>query len=256
MKVEDQLRKSLLNFPMLFPNALTVYDHLFLVIGNGFEWKDGELVHSGEENKRFTNMTIKDAVLALLQEDIVDDWRNEYSVVRSFAKVYEPLDDFTFNYIARHGEDVIESVKKIFDIENRLKDFSIPTNKTFTNTEYKFYGLYNYSLITSIPDDVKNDWLKAAKRMIEILEENPDRFEDSEGLFKQVKERVESIYNKRYNTIVDYDGEYDIVGKDTEEVGAGCHSWFQDVYVCRNHKNGRTRNFDEFDIDKRRLINQ
>ena len=252
MKVEDQLRKSLLNFPMLFPNALAVYDHLFLVVGNGFEWKDGELVHACEESERFNNMTVKDAILALLQEDIVDDWRDETSAVRCFIKAYEPLDDIT-NYIARHGEDVIKSVKSIFDIDNRIKDFSIPTNRIFTNTEYKFYGLSKYSMLYTIPDDVKNDWLREAKRMVDILEENLDKVDDPENLFRQIKERIYFLYNERYDKIIYINDEYEFVEMDTEEVGAGCHSWFQKVYKCRRIRDGYTTTFDY--IDDMRQIN-
>ena len=254
MKVQDQLRKSLLNFPMLFPNALSVYDHLFCVIGNGYEWKDGELVHSGEENKRFSNMTVKDAVLALLQEALVDDWKDETSTVRQFAKAYEPLDDLS-NYIARHGENVVENVKGIFDVENRIKDFSIPTFKglKFYNGEFKFYPISKYSAICNIPDDIKPDWLQAIIQFIDIMVANPDRVDDPECLFPEVKERVRELYDKLHNTVTWYGGDrWEILEVIPEEVSAGCHSFYVDTFKCKNLKNGQVKTFDESDV--KRLI--
>ena len=44
MTLKETVRENLLNYPLLFKNALDVYDQLFCVIGNGYKWKDGELV--------------------------------------------------------------------------------------------------------------------------------------------------------------------------------------------------------------------
>ena len=203
MEIPDQLRRMLLNFPMLFPNALSAYDHLFCVVGNGYEWKDGELVHTSKISKRFRNMTVKDAVLALLKEDLVDEWKDKNSTTRRFAKAYEPLDDLS-NYIAKNGEDVIESVKSIFDIEKRMKDFSIPKyRRQYFKDEFKFYPISKYSAICNIPDDVQPDWLNAIIRLIDVMDANPERVEDPECLLPEIKERVKELYQKfhHYETL-------------------------------------------------------
>ena len=247
MKFEDNLRYCLLTHPTIHPTALHVYDHLFLVVGNGYEWEDGELVE-----------VCGNDFCKTVEESVVRNIRFTFEGSDVIKRIIKNVDNILDKTVERM---IKESIIPAFHVDERMQDFTIPEwyNENLPHNDFnkfKFYGLSNYSKIFTIPDDVKNDWLIAAKKMIGILEQNQDKFEDTDNLFPEVKKRIESIYNDRYNTIVYYDGEYDIVGKDTEEVGAGCHSWFQDVYVCRNRKNGRTRNFDKFDINKHRLINQ
>ena len=239
---------------MLFPNALSVYDHLFCVIGNGYEWKGGELVHSGEEMKRFNNMTVKDAVLALLQDDLVDEWKDETSTTRRFAKAYEPLDDLS-NYIAKNGEDVIESVKGIFDFENKMNDFSIPKyRRQYFKDEFKFYPISKYSAICNIPDDVQPDWLKAIIQLIDIMDANPDRVEDPECLLPEIKERVKELYERLHNILTWYnDDRWEIIDVDVKDVCMGSHGGEIDVYICRNLRTGEKQTFYETD-NVRRLI--
>lgn len=44
MKVEDQIYYSCAAWSMIMPNRAAVLNHLFCVIGNGYEWENGELV--------------------------------------------------------------------------------------------------------------------------------------------------------------------------------------------------------------------
>jgi hypothetical protein len=63
--------------------------------------------------------------------------------------------------------------------------------------KFKFYGLSKYSAIANIPDDVHYDWIKAIKDFVDILDKNKDKFKDCENLFDGIKERVNTLFNKR-----------------------------------------------------------
>ena len=51
MKLKTLVKHLIMQWPGLFPNALAVYDHLFYVIGNGYNWKNGELYYIGFKTK-------------------------------------------------------------------------------------------------------------------------------------------------------------------------------------------------------------
>ena len=44
MNVELTVQSMYDNYPVIFQDRFDCYNHLFCVIGNGFEWVDGELV--------------------------------------------------------------------------------------------------------------------------------------------------------------------------------------------------------------------
>lgn len=45
MKLKTLVKHLIMQWPRLFPNALAAYDHLFYVVGNGYDWKNGELLY-------------------------------------------------------------------------------------------------------------------------------------------------------------------------------------------------------------------
>ena len=65
MEVKKTLKLALINYPEIYPNALTVYDHWFCVIGNGYKWLDGELVEKDFGYKKAK--TLKKAIKQIKQ---------------------------------------------------------------------------------------------------------------------------------------------------------------------------------------------
>ncbi len=43
-KLDTQVRQSLLGYPLIFATRADVLEHMFLVVGNGYEWVGGSLV--------------------------------------------------------------------------------------------------------------------------------------------------------------------------------------------------------------------
>lgn len=245
--VKDTLWKCLLNFPTVFPNALSVYNHWFCVNGNGYEWKNGELVSPeyGDSNleKHHNAKTVDEAIINCLDWDLVCSW-DENGNSKQFMHCYKTEDEIA-NYIKRVNRRTITDVKMILNTDNRMKDFSIPIDPILGDKfKFKFYPLCEYSRIYTFPDDVTSDWLRALKQMVDLMEKYKELIKDPQNSFPSIKERVYKLYNDRYNKC-EYLGDiYEIVGMDTEEVSAGCHSFDVDVYVCHRLNDGYTRTFD------------
>lgn len=189
MTFEDTLRTSLLLFPGIHPNALTVYDHLFCVIGNGYSWENGELVEHGEKAS-----SVKDGVIKAIEFHLMDP------VVDPFEHI-----DLGLDYVKRslnyEYKRVIKDVEMTFDVENRMKDFSFETSDKYfgygkyfaAEDKYMLYDICEYSKICNLPDDIKPDWLEAAEKMYDILVANPERVQDKNNLLPKVKERIEEL---------------------------------------------------------------
>ena len=159
-----------MQWPCLFPNALSVYDHLFYVIGNGFSWKNGELQEIG-----FKTKTKKQCI-----QDIIDDHIEQYeNRVKELTalKNDEIINEEEFNKFielcrARYTKDVERETYIVEHAKELAEDF----------TPYKgfvFYPFYEgYSECSRIPKDIKPDWLEGINEYNKIREklikENPE----------------------------------------------------------------------------------
>ena len=45
MTVRDTVIDMIRRHPLITKNKVDAYDHLFMTVGNGYEWVDGELVY-------------------------------------------------------------------------------------------------------------------------------------------------------------------------------------------------------------------
>jgi len=147
MKVIIELKNSLLMYPSIFENKWSVYHHWFIVNGNGYKWLNGELVYMGMngENREYT---VYDGVI----NSINSRFKNKFTppLSPSFSK-----------------DRLIEDINRIFDINNRMKDFT-PTGD--------LYPLCEYSKILNIPPNIKMDWYSAVKEFYHYLIDNYDDF--------------------------------------------------------------------------------
>lgn len=253
MTVKDALKRSLLNYPTIFPNAFSVYHHWFCVVGNGYEWKDGELVHKIIPGYEDNLAEDKDqAIIRYLNDNLINEWKED-GTARRFLKLNMSDEEDITKYVIRHNKDVIEDIKRIIDIEQRMKDFTIRKNIDLyaDKSEFKFYPLSKYSHICDIPDNIKPEWLSAVMEMVKIMDANQEKIEDPENFFPKVKERVKELYDKLHN-MVTWNGadRWEIIDVDVEDVCMGSHGGEIDVYVCRNLHTGEKKRFYESDVNR------
>jgi hypothetical protein len=149
MTVKETLKRCLLQYPSIFPNKWAVYHQWFIVNGNGYEWKNGQLISI--DDKQCKN--ISDAI-----EKHFEFYLSEHSLLTS------PL------------KHTIKSCKKnILDSLNwkeRAKDFS--------KQREELYPLCQYAKILNTPEDIKADWKEAAQEMYEWLAINYNDLKESD----------------------------------------------------------------------------
>ena len=130
MTVETTIQRMFDRYPDLFSTRKECYNHLFCVIGNGYEWKRGQIVECG------------------VDEEI------------------EPLliEEENRDYAAQASEHTVAKQSK----ENiaRWNDRKAMYPMAY---EFKWYPLCEFSLINEIPDDVKPDWKAAAEECKDLL---------------------------------------------------------------------------------------
>lgn len=139
MRAEDTIQKSLDLYPKICPTRKHVLDQLFCVIGNGFTWKDGELI-SDEE----------------LFEDDDNIW-NRYSLNYHIEHAKGQFEDLFWENVERH-----KHLKKVD------QNHKIPLDYQFEwyplSKEYSY--LYNY------PENIKDDWRKVLEETKEYLRQD------------------------------------------------------------------------------------
>ena len=193
MTLKETVRNSLLSFPVLYFNALTVYNHLFCTIGNGYEWVKGELVEDGVllGKSKPKKLTIEKAAIRAITES---ERRKDKE------KIY--------------GENwrlelVLPEIEEIFLVDKKMGDFSIPSEQNSRpafnwkyilksrKEDFKFYPLSKHSKMCCLPDDIKPDWLRGVEKLVGIMETNPDRVRDLEGWLLKVKSRIKELKNEK-----------------------------------------------------------
>lgn len=146
MNVEDTLHEINWNFPgtMFGENAkLAIFDQLFLTVGNGYRWVDGELVNACPVEKNSFNAFIGDIFW----------WYN----LKSFFVVRSGMWD---------KEGAWDEEK---EIEETIEHCSRPLI-TFYCASKKYSKCFN------VPNDIKQDWLEAVISFLEAATKMDDRY--------------------------------------------------------------------------------
>ena len=156
MKPERTLQKMYDEYPHLFPCRQQALDHLFCVIGNGYEWKKGELVYRKE--LYYYDRELDERVEIPFEND------NEPDIISK-----APMTDE--EYEIEHQEWIEETV----ELKCRL-------NKRITREEalkvtlencHKWYPISkNHSYICNLPDDITPEWKALAEECKEMLKKD------------------------------------------------------------------------------------
>ncbi len=123
-------------YPGLFPDESNALHHLFFVNGNGFDWINGELFDK--------------SYYAMRKE--VKEMQEEH------LKEYGTTD---LNFIRKKELEFREQYRK----DEEKYQFG-----KFGNAFQTLYPICDYACIANIPNDIKRDWLKAARKAIQMAE--------------------------------------------------------------------------------------
>lgn len=156
MTVETTIQKMFDEYPRLFSTRQECYNFLFCVIGNGYEWKRGQIVCVDDDEE--------DRNLQMWEEmdyaDLQDAWES--------AGIKPKAVQSEMNVAERQRED--EAIHNLFG-ENGLKD-GLPDIEPYDPDKHRWYPISEYSLIKRVPPDVKPDWKAAVEECKIMLKED------------------------------------------------------------------------------------
>lgn len=131
MRPEDTMQFMMDFYPDIFPTRKHCLNHLFCVIGNGYEWINGELVN-------------KD-----------DTFERRYKIVESMNKA-KPRDEDFYNNMLR--------------LENELKEVMGEDYKINHKYSFEWYPLCKeYSKLYTYPENITDDWMELLNECKEML---------------------------------------------------------------------------------------
>ena len=173
MKFVDTVKHIMATYPSVNENVFDVYNHLFLTIGNGFDWVDGELV--SDTLSKASSISCADKLLT-----------NLISRIKNISGLKESLRN---NLIDKTFENYKIVLSAITQMENYICNMSIPTESPFV-----FDDLNEHSALANLPDNVKSDWLYAAKRFVDLIKSHKDLIKDDSNLLDKIDERISNLY--------------------------------------------------------------
>lgn len=176
---ENVIKKCLIHYPNLFGNRADVMEHLFLTIGNGYEWVNGELVDLEDpENKQLLSIESGlESIISGLKDFTGDLWfknpaEHEISkLIKKLDKIpKEEIDceidetsDLIKNRSIKRVEQIFEDVLSVVRFEDIYKE---PLQLVKTR---ELYPLFDCSKIMTIPSDVTPEWRACAKEFLDYL---------------------------------------------------------------------------------------
>ena len=140
MTVETTLQQMFDRYPDLFSTREECFDHLFCTIGNGYEWKWGQLVYHDRGVPGYNEAEEK----TLNEED--------------YAK-------------ERHGQ--ARQSKKNIEARRKRDSVFVKAGIIKNIDEHHWYPLSKrYSRLFTVPADVKEDWKAAVEECKKMLEKD------------------------------------------------------------------------------------
>ena len=168
MTLERTIQRMFNGYPGLFKTRADCLDQLFCVIGNGYHWKDGELV-SGED----------DALEAVSLDSFFVNGKafqhNKLSI-RAERDYYNK--QFEKRHHIRSYENAPAEVRELFERIEREALAGLPDDKYYTTPRcqrwYFFTAGYchDYAYLFNYPDDIKPDWLSGIEECKQLLRED------------------------------------------------------------------------------------
>lgn len=181
MNVELTIQEMFDSCPTLFKERADCLDHLFLTIGNGYEWVDGELVAdcgdynpTQEELDNLSSRLVDGKAyqhnkLSLRAESQL--YENQRIAEGWYEKIQKRNPDYNIDKMKERNQRFIDKMPDDVYYEEPLRKkrwycfYNIPGHERIDfHTEYAF--LFNY------PDDIKQDWKAAMEECRNMLIED------------------------------------------------------------------------------------
>ena len=173
---ETLFRECYKRYPELYPTRMRVIDHVFFVIGNGYDWVDGEIICTSLDD--------------------YGTWGKRNRVNEGWEKRHQEDVKEMKKYLTLRLKMAQESGKPLSPYEkNRLKELEerdLPRPLPDPVGPVRFYPACEYSKIACVPDNVRPEWLSLAYEVAKILRDRsgvPENYEGDAEAEKITQER-------------------------------------------------------------------
>jgi hypothetical protein len=185
MNLRNTILTAMSRYPSLYQRPDQVLNQLFLVIGNGYDWKRGQLVSNGGKKERFLN-----TVFTTLEEEIDREkdrkqkWLN--TLIRSAKwEIKQEMADHQ-EWLRLSGRDLRKRIReKGFPTRRATKKRAL-ANLVFGRIRpLSPYPISHYSYVRDVPDYVRPDWLAGIHWILDFILSN--RFTTNNIMGREVK---------------------------------------------------------------------
>lgn len=171
MNVELTIQSMFDDYPTLFKDRADCLNHLFCVIGNGYEWINGELVEDIDVD------TYSKEEIKILENHLVDGKAFQHNLLSLkeeaeiyYDKVYEKSKNTQdFKPLLTKEEYLSKYEDNKYHRHERRKRWYFYIN---IPGKEKIDYHYNYSYLWNYPEDIKPDWLEAIEETKTLLRED------------------------------------------------------------------------------------
>ena len=200
-----------LAYTSLFYSEDRFLEHVFFGAGSGYQWKNGQAVSVGDTTnpEDDANLALKESIrnheqsLKRAKEwnppDNNPSWKNPLLRVQAYHEKMIKLAKGPF--YERLKDEIEDGCAAIVSLEKRN-----PEAACYFETPLGYatkIWVSQLSLIANIPDDIKTDWLVAAKKALWYLDIGLFIIRDSEeqGFIDQAREKIKQIEIARQKEI-------------------------------------------------------
>lgn len=174
MNYHDTVISNLLLYPGLFPSRLEVDNHLFAVIGNGYEWVDGELIEIvyNPDRKGIDELNPYDAIKKHITSEFLESSSGlkKQIEINELLKRDSPLD----LALTRKVNNILKMIDMTENVGERYNTYChIPDNIELSiikrcgeERSWRIYEISKYSALVNFPEDIKPDWKEALYNFI------------------------------------------------------------------------------------------
>lgn len=166
--LEFRIKTNALVYPDIYGMRQYAINHLYLVLGNGYDWWDGMLIDKCQEEK------------VLEVEKMVLSGRSNEDINAYLETVKEPLQ--------RTLDDLVKTMKKH---GMDTKDLETPIHELRPLT---IYCVSERCAIMELPDYIRPDWLAGAEEAVHLMETtrsyDDKATEENRRLAALVRERI------------------------------------------------------------------
>lgn len=131
MKLEHEIQYAFDKYSLLFKQRWQVLDHLFCVIGNGYEWLNGELVEKDIDKSGYTPILKDNKAYSIYEHSFSDI---EFYPICEYSKIFTIPKDIKPDWL----DGIKEVVKMLLEHGNGYDDYE--KMNSYQKNKYVTYG--------------------------------------------------------------------------------------------------------------------